>query len=328
MTQKKIGIVIPTIRNLDFLKAWGNEFLDCTGIIVEDHQSQEIETPSKYFSETYHYTWTDIKKTLGPDEWIIPRKNAGIRSFGFLMANRLGLDTIITLDDDCYPISNQNFLKNHLENLSLKAPEKWFPSYPNKNICYTRGFPYLIRNKKEVVISHGLWTNILDLDAPTQLLNQDLKLDVNFPLLEFIPHEHYFPMCSMNLAFKTKITPLMYFLLMGSDQNGNHWGFDRFDDIWAGIFAKKIIDYLNMATVNGSPFVEHKKASNMFQNLKKEATGIEINEEIFKIVDKIKLTSSTPKDCYLELSQKLDFPKLEYFQTLKKAMQIWANLFN
>lgn len=324
---QKIGIVIPTIRNLDFLKSWKNEFKDCIGIIVEDHKTKEIETPSKYFAKTYHYTWSDIKKTLGKDEWIIPRKNAGIRSFGFLMSHRLGLDFTMTLDDDCFPVPNQNFVKGHLENLSLIAPEKWFPSYPNKNICYTRGFPYLVRNKKEVVLSHGLWTNILDLDAPTQLLNQNLKLDTNFPLIEFIPENYYFPMCSMNLAFKTKIAPLMYFLLMGSDQNGNQWGFDRFDDIWAGIFSKKIIDHLNMAVANGSPFVEHKKASNVFQNLKKEAAGIEINEEIFKLVDKITLKSSTPNDCYLELAKKLDFPKSEYFQNLKKAMVIWSGLF-
>lgn len=329
MSESKIGIIIPTIRNLDFLEKWKNEFINCVGIIIEDHQIQEIETPSKYFAQTFHYTWADIKKTLDKNEWIIPRKNAGIRSFGFLMAYRLGLDYIITLDDDCFPIKNNSssFVQNHLENLSLKAPKKWFPSYPYKNFCFTRGFPYLIRDKKEVVMSHGLWTNILDFDAPNQLLNQKLTINEHFPLLEFIPEKYYFPMCSMNLAFKTSISPLLYFPLMGSDPNGKPWGFDRFDDIWAGIFAKKIIDHLNMAVVNGCPFVEHKKASDVFQNLKKEASGIEINENIFEIVDKVKLSSKTPKDCYLELARKIDFPKSEYFETLRQAMIIWAKLF-
>ena len=48
---KKVALVIPTIRNLDFLKSWKDEFGDCIGIIVEDHPQKEIKTPNKYFKK-------------------------------------------------------------------------------------------------------------------------------------------------------------------------------------------------------------------------------------------------------------------------------------
>ncbi len=327
MNKKKITVVIPTIRNLDFLESWGDEFRDCIGIIVEDHAQKEIQTPTKYFKKVYHYNWTDVDKELGNDSWIIPRINAGIRSYGFLKSYQLGADITLTLDDDCYPIKGQEFLKQHLENLSLSAPEDWFPTYPHRKYCYTRGFPYGVRNKREVVISHGLWKGVLDLDAPTQLLNLDLKVPVSFDFLEFVPIGYFFPMCSMNLAFKTKITPIMYFPLMGESPLGKPWGYDRFDDIWAGIFAKKIVDHLGLAVVNGSPFVMHERASNVFKNLQTEAGGIEVNENFFKKVDRAKLSSSNIKDCYWELAQKTKFPNEKYFDNLRKAMKIWVNLF-
>lgn len=329
MNKKQVAVVIPTIRDLHFFKSWGDEFRDCIGIIVEDHKTKEIKTPNSYFKRVFHYSWQDIDKELGKNSWIISRKNAGIRSFGFLKAFQMGSDITITLDDDCYPIKGQSFLKKHLENLKLQAPVDWFPTYPHRKYGYTRGFPYNIRDKREVVISHGLWSNILDFDAKTHLQYPKLHVPVfNQNLIEFIPKDYFFPMCSMNLAFKTKITPIMYFPLMGEDPQGMRWGYDRFDDIWAGIFAKKIIDDLGCAVVNGSPFVEHRQASDVFKNLQKEAKGVRINEKLYSIIKKIKLKSKTLGESYQEIAKKAIFPNNTYFKYLSKAMYMWSLLFN
>ena len=133
-------------------------------------------------------------------------------------------------------------------------------------------------------------------------------------------------MCSMNLAFKTKITPLMYFPPMGYDNKGKSWGYDRFDDIWTGIFVKKIIDHLGFVVVNGSPFVQHRKASNVFKNLQKEAKGLETNETLYKSVQVVALRSKTMIECYIELVEKTKLSKEDYFINLKKAMQVWGQL--
>ena len=119
----------------------------------------------------------------------------------------------------------------------------------------------------------------------------------------------------------------MYFPLMGTDVENKPWGYDRFDDIWAGIFAKKIMDHLGYGVINGSPFIEHRKASDPYKNLQKEAAGIEANEVIFKNVHAVKLTKKTPVEAYAELIKKVKLPNNPYFKTLKKAILVWLSLF-
>jgi hypothetical protein len=178
------------------------------------------------------------------------------------------------------------------------------------------------------MISHGLWTNKIDLDGKTEMKYPNLHLSVYPPLLQFVPQRVYFPMCSMNLAFRRGATPLMYFPLMGADPGGKAWGYDRFDDIWAGIFAKKILDHLGLAVVNGSPFVEHRKASDPRKNVLKEKRGMSANEWLWKKADEVSLSKKTPAECYVELAQNIRFPRNTYFRRLRDAMIHWGNLFH
>ncbi|MBU1472173.1 hypothetical protein KKB64_00085 [Patescibacteria group bacterium] len=321
-----VFVVIPTIRSLAFLSSWKKEFSDCSLLIVEDHKDKQIETPCGAAKEVLHYDWRDIKKDFGKKEWIFSRHNAGIRSYGFWKAVTMGADIIVTLDDDCFP-TGDGFIYNHLRNLSMAVPGRWVPTYPDPDFLYTRGIPYSIRKEKKVVISHGLWTNSIDLDAQTQLQHPHINLPLYPPVLQVIPSGAYFPLCSMNLAFAKEAAPIMYFPLMGKDPEGRPWGYDRFDDIWAGIFAKKIIDHLGLSAVSGSPFVEHKKASDPHKNLLKEKKGIAINEWLWKRADEVRLTKKTPADCYLELAINIRLPNKRYFNKLKEAMEIWANMF-
>ena len=88
-----------------------------------------------------------------------------------------------------------------------------------------RGVPYFARARRQrCVLSHGLWTNVIDYDAVTQLTQVRQPSDVGFPE-QTIARGSYFPMCGMNLAWRPELTPAMYFLLMGKD-----WGVDRFGD--------------------------------------------------------------------------------------------------
>ena len=324
--KQKTFLVIPTIRSLSFLKEWKDAFNNTHLIIIEDHQTQEIDPPTKGFQSIHQYTWEHIKKDFGKDEWIFSRKNAGIRSYGFWKAYELGADAIITLDDDCYPV-DRDFISQHLKNLDTKAAIGWFPTFPDRRFIYTRGFPYGIRNKQRVVISHGLWTNKIDLDGMTQQKHPGVHISPYPSIQQFVPQNYYFPMCSMNLAFSRAVIPLMYFPLMGFKPDGKSWGYDRFDDIWAGIIAKKICDHLGLSVVNGSPFVEHRKASDAKTNIQKEKNGMMVNETLWKNVDAVRLTKKSVTECYLELAQQVKFPNERYFDSLRKAMIIWIHLF-
>lgn len=323
----KIYLVIPTIRDLDFLKSWKKEFKDCHLIVVEDGGKENVNVPNKNFLSITHFNWKDIDNDLGKNSWIIPRKNAGIRNYGFWKAYQMGADIILTLDDDCYP-DGDALIEGHINNLNKKSSDKWFATYPNDKWMNTRGFPYDVRNKFPVMISHGLWSGALDLDAKTEIKLPKLLTENKYPqITQFIPKGYYYPMCSMNLAFRREMTPIIFFPMMGFDPKGESWGFDRYDDIWAGIFSKKIMDHLNFGVVNGSPFIKHNKASKVEHNHTKEVSGMLTNEVLWKAVEKVNLTAKTPKTCYLELANKIKFPNKPYFRKLRKAMVIWANLF-
>lgn len=323
-------LVVPTIRDLDFLNDWQDQLVDMTIIVCEDHPQPQISVP-KVGKKIIRVAWDTIDKELGKDSWIIPRKVSAIRNYGFLLAYQEGADAIITLDDDCFPVAGHP-LQLHLENLSLRVPKNWTNTFPDARHMYTRGMPYLNREEQPVMVSHGLWSNVLDHDGPTHLQNLSFKSEFAEHFVQIIPSGAYYPMCSMNLAFNREVTSIMYFPLMGEDAHGTRWGYDRFDDIWAGIFSKKIMDHLGYGVVNGAPFVEHQKASNPFTNLKKEASGIELNERLWKAVDAVRLTASTPAACYQELATSLTLThdndaEAAYFTSLKEAMNIWAAFF-
>jgi hypothetical protein len=327
INKEKVFLVIPTIRDLVFLKSWKNEFMDCNLIAVEDGGKKDVKIPNNHFKSITHFGWNDIDRDLGKDNWIISRRNAGIRSYGFLKAYQMGADIIITLDDDCYP-DDVDFVYKHLRNLRLKMPGAWFTTYPNPKWMYTRGFPYRIRKMFPVGLSHGLWSGALDLDAKTEIRLQKLLNEKRYPpTIQFMPFGYYYPMCSMNLAFKREIAPLMFFPMMGQNPDGGSWGYDRYDDIWAGLFSKKIMDHLKIGVVSGSPFINHRKASLVKHNHSKEINGMKINEMLWESVNDVELTATTPKLCYLELAGKIKFPKTRYFKKLREAMIVWANLF-
>lgn len=311
------GIVIAHhLENLDFLLEW-DEFKspDVHLYICEDKEQGVCSLPEGYNGTIFDHR--SIDEELQETSWIIPRITSAIKSYGFYRAWKDDCDVIITIDNDCFPDQHE-FVEKHRRQLSKKVTLGWTNTI---NAIYPRGVPYGIREESRVMLNHGLWSNIPDLDAPTSLQFPNLRLQPA-EKSEVIPLHNYYAMCGMNLAFNAEIAPLMYFGLQGSD-----YPYDRFDDIWAGIFSKKILDHLRYAVTSGRPSVEHRKQSNVFRNLIKEAPGIEVNEVLWKVVDQVELTETTPISCYRELMEKIELHD-EYFEKLKEATQLWLDLFD
>lgn len=343
----KVSVVVPTIREDSinkFLEEWEDEFFrngefSVHLIIVEDNSKKQFRIKKNEFIS--HYVWQNIEEDLAQDSWIIPRRSDCIRSYGYWKAWLRKPDMIVTLDDDCYPlvhyyperqgaISQQGFLKTHWERIAngvTSTYDFWVNTIKHGR---PRGLPYLKRTKEvhtsNVVLNHGLWYNIPDFDARTQLGLPKVEGLTNFEIDQIIPENSYYPMCGMNLAWKPTATPALYFLLMGQNKSGESWGFDRFGDIWAGIIFKKIADHLGYFIASGYPIIWHAKASNVFTNLRKEASGIEANETFWESIDIIKLKGKDFEECYLEIASRLSI-KGAYWDTLRKAMKIWVNLF-
>lgn len=257
---RDIAVVIPTIRPESmktFIKAWTPLFEqhNIELVIVLDGKNPTVNglTP---------------KEVMGKYAAILTNFCPAIRNLGFAyVAKKLpDVNTIITFDDDVKPLGDT--IADHINALSKRVPISWMSTASE----YMRGFPYTVRTEAEVVLSHGVWDGVADWDAPTQLVLG------NRPVTFYkgpVPKGIYYPMSSMNLAFKRKVLPYIYHA-PGFD------GASRFNDIFAGILSKRELDAKGWAAVTGYARVYHERASNAYKNLQNEALGIELNETFWK----------------------------------------------
>lgn len=94
----ELDIVIPTIRNLDFLEMWRPFFQPYHLIIVQDGDpTKTIRVPEGFDYELYNRN--DINRILGPKASCISFKDSACRCFGFMVSKK---KYIFTIDDDCF----------------------------------------------------------------------------------------------------------------------------------------------------------------------------------------------------------------------------------
>jgi len=311
--------VVPTIRE-ECLKVWfdrwSKELAGTHVIVVEDNPTRSFGIKSNGI-EFSHYSWREIDKELTDRSWIIPRRTDCVRSFGLYKAWQEGYDMVVTLDDDCYP-DDKNFIEIHKKCLfETDYYKDWFQ---HSQSIIVRGVPRNIETTFAVA-NMGLWSNVPDLDAVTQINHPDVRLEKkNFSF--FSPFGYFSPISGMNVAFRREAIPAAYFLLMGEK-----YGVDRFGDIWMGIFLKKICDHLGVYITGGDPYIRHERASNPTRNYEKEKTGYVFNEELWQIVRDLEIQSRDFGECYLSLADQLP-ESSSYWSELKKAMKVWVSLFS
>lgn len=169
----QLDIVIPTIRDLGFLEQWRPFFQPYHLIIIQDGDpTRKITVPEGFDYELY--TRTDIERILGDKAWAISFKDSACRCFGFMVSKKR---YIYTIDDDCFVAKNPsgediNVLEQHISNLLSPSTPFFFntlydPYRPGAD--FVRGYPFSLREGVPTALSHGLWLNIPDYDAPTQV---------------------------------------------------------------------------------------------------------------------------------------------------------------
>jgi len=314
-----VVLVVPNhLPHLDFLTEW-REQLDCPVIVVQDIGPKPVPPDGMDVVIVDH---TDIAADLGEDAWIIPSQTSACRSYGYYLAWQRRPKFILTLDTDCFP-DGSDLLAGHAANLERSVTLGWVNSGPGELMF--RGFPYEIRGASRVALSHGSWSQIPDLDAVTWLHHPHLRLPPANGT-QIIPQWSFFPMCGMNLAWRSELTPAMYFGLFGPV-----YGFDQYDDIWAGVLVKRILDHLGWAAVSGYPSVQHRKQSSVFANLVKQAPGLAMNEQFWREVQRIPLSGDDVTTCYHQLIEGLpdaitDEPA-GWTAKFKRAALAWVGLF-
>ncbi|OAY69242.1 UDP-arabinopyranose mutase 3 [Ananas comosus] len=305
LLKDELDIVIPTIRNIEFFE----------------------KVPEGFDYEIYNRN--DINRILGRKASCISFEDSACRCFGYMVSKK---KYIYTIDDDCFVAKDPsgmeiNALEQHIKNLLSPSTPFFFNTLYDpyrEGADFVRGYPFSLREGVPTAISHGLWLNIPDYDARTQLIK---PLERNTRYVEAvltIPKGTFFPMCGMNLAFNCELPcPAMYFGLMIF----LYTNYCYFVKCW---FCGGDLQPLGLGCEDGDgfPYIWHSKASNPFVNLKKECNGIYWQEEIISFFQSAALPKEcdTVQKCYTELAKQVR-EKLgkvdDYFNKLADAMVTW-----
>ncbi|KAG6746934.1 hypothetical protein POTOM_049310 [Populus tomentosa] len=221
LLKDELDIVIPTIRNLDFLEMWRPFFQPYHLIIVQDGDpSKIIKVPGGFDYELYNRN--DINRILGPKASCISFKDSACRCFGYLVSKK---KYIFTIDDDCFVAKDPsgkeiNALQQHIKNLLAPSTPFFFNTLYDpyrEGTDFVRGYPFSLREGVPTAVSHGLWLNIPDYDAPTQLV-KPLGKNTCYQLL------------GIQTAKLKKIIPLRW-LVEGRERENEHLWVEAWDEL-------------------------------------------------------------------------------------------------
>lgn len=329
MDQKGSGmeaVIIATNRVNDFLRwldQWQARFLEervSVYSMVDTHDEADTNRIRIASINGQAFDHSDAKGTLRSSSWIIPERTCACKSLAVYRAWKDGAERIYCLDDDCYPLEVENWVKEHRTRLTSAVHNRVWPTAIKPR---PRGIPYM--DMSPVGLNHGLWAGHADVDATTHLLYGDTMGDS--PNTTIIPHGALFPFCGMNWGCRREVAPLMYFGL-----HGPSWGVDRFDDIWCGWLMKKCLDHLGYAVTSGMPFIRHIRASDPFVNIEKEAPGYRMNCDLWRFAMDLRVWGKTAPECILSVSEQMsrwaeNQAKREYWKKYAEALSVWASLF-
>ncbi|KAJ7525911.1 hypothetical protein O6H91_09G111100 [Diphasiastrum complanatum] len=314
-----------------FLEAWRDVLQPYHLIIVQD---PDLADPLHIPEDLDHHLYCkeDMESILGP-KLISALCFSGdaARSFGFLQARRR---YVFTMDLSSLPLKDAvtgtliDPIQQHLVNLKSPSTPFFFNTLYDPyqdGTDFVRGYPFSLRLGLPTVISHGLWLNAADFDAPTRILKPNKRNLTEVDAVVTIPRGSLFPMSAINLAFDRRIVgPAMFYGLLRLASGRS----ESFDDIWAGLCCKVICDHIGYGVKSGKPYVWQTTSTNAFDSLKKEYKAINWLEEIIPFFQSIRLprTLSRVEDCYLEIA-KLVKRKLNsidpVFEKISSSMEAW-----
>jgi hypothetical protein len=270
-------VVVPSNRAGQlavFLEEWQGQFAGRKVIVVWDGPPDTTPVLPGFKRDRDLFDWDGI-----PD-WI-PRGSDMIRSYGLYKAWRSEADLILTLDDDVRPQPGVDLFEEYERVFQAGAPLSDYLDVGalTSSGLQMRGYPYADRVKAPVAVQYGGWDGVLDYDARTQLAGVN-EHETFHPIVMPVPKGTPVTGCIMNCAFRREYALLLWQLPLLEGR------YNRFGDIWAGLFAKKVVDRLGAAiVVNGRARVRHERASDPHRNLEREKPGVPVNENMWRALN-------------------------------------------
>ncbi len=265
-------------------------------------------------------------KRVGMPPESVPYNSDNRRNVAFLMALEQAPDLLISIDDDNFCRSGEDFISEHsvvcggdaehtvvesstgyLNACSLLEFEQPLPIYP-------RGFPYYARHKKEEVrssrervpvhINAGLWLRDPDIDGITWLVSGSKARLFRGPSI-VLGTSTWSPVNSQNTALRGEAIPSYYYIRMGYNIGG--LDIDRFGDIFSGYFAEACAKHLGGYVRMGTPVADHiRNSHNYMKDAAREWSCIQLLEDLLPWLREVKLSGKTYRETYRALSEALD----------------------
>lgn len=309
MSERTIAAVVPTCRGFTIPE----QTVPVHWYIVHDREQRPVEYNDPVNDKVTHI--------VAPDVAMYGERCDCIRSAGFLAAARDGHAYILTVDDDCtLPI---DWAEAHRRAL-MRGVSLWTNTHPDVTV---RGMPWF-GEFLPVAISHGLWDGVPDLDGRRQA-----ELEARKELYQragdgrWKPINAPFPQSAMNLGFVREVASVMY-----QPRQGPGTPFDRFADMWGGLFAQRCLTLHGYAFKNGGAIVHHRRASDTAKNIEKETPGLAVHDKLCKYVWRFDERGVTLSHTYMKLAEYLgQFPYVatnaqdgDYFLKISENMRAWA----
>ncbi|XP_077229265.1 alpha-1,4-glucan-protein synthase family protein [Tasmannia lanceolata] len=334
-----VDIVIAAIRPdlTTFMEEWRIIFSRFHLIIIKDPDlEKDLQIPPGFNHDVY--TKLDIERVVGPAASASLSFSGYLcRYFGCLVSRK---KYIVSVDDDCVPAKDDkghlvDVVAQHITNLRVPATPFFFntlydPYRPGAD--FVRGYPFSLRNGVECALSCGLWLNVADYDAPTQIVKPQNRNSRYVDAVLTVPVGVMMPLSGINVGFKREVVgPVMFpgFRLSGEGKKRC----ETLEDIWSGMCAKVVCDHLGLGVKSGLPYVWRGigEENDAMESLKREWEGVKLMEEVVPFFQSVRLprTAVTAEQCVLEMAgmvkQRLG-PLDPVFERAANAMVEWVKL--
>eukprot|EP00250_Pteridium_aquilinum_P035231 c8931_g1_i1 orf=79-1122(+) len=336
----QIDVVIAaksTAELSSFLEAW-RPILSPYHLIIVVPSADAVQVPHGFL---YHlYTHHDIAQTVGQAALTSALSISlhACKSFGFLVSTR---QFIFTLDTDCSPAKDPvtgnliDPIDRHLKNLTQHSTPFFFNTLydPYRDGAdFVRGYPFSLREGVASAVSHGLWLNVPDLDAPTRIVKPRVLNNTYVDAVLTLPQGCLFPMSTINLAFDRKQVGAAMFFGLQTLSGSNRY--QSFDDIWAGLCCKVICDHLGYGVKSGLPYIWRNSSANenAMESLHHVPEGLQWLEHLIPFFQMLRFspTAASAEECYLEIAKQLKEGRLNsvdtIFQQIGALMESWIRV--
>lgn len=271
----------------------------------------------------------------------IPMDSDNRRNVGYLKALTDGCDFLVSIDDDNWCPTDEDFIGKHAVVLQdrqdrndgscSRTDSRWYNNCRmiGNPKAYPRGFPYFSRRLGTAEMEHatresfpvrinaGLWTGDPDVDAATWLT---APFRARYPRRNIVlARDTWCPVNSQNTAVARAAVTAYYFVRM--DPLG-----DRFGDIFQGYFAQACTKALGFSVRFGSPAAAHiRNAHDYLKDAQAELPAIRLLEDLLPRLLEWNIDGGDFHSAYAALASYLRELPEPFYRDTARRMILWAD---